>query len=205
MAALSSPHIIHAAVESSFPPEETAVKSRNLWRIDRLGPDTFLLVLGKRKPDFTHVVEQFGWPEAEQKWKTKNYTPLMDQIKTGQKWRFRLRANPVHSVRDAPEVKEGSAGRGKVYAHVTVRQQEEWLFERAGKNGFAVAEGSFRVVHREFRRFRRQRNFITLGIATFEGILEVTDVSLFLCALVRGIGRGKAFGCGLLTIVGVTP
>lgn len=202
MAALASPQRLHAAVESSFPPG-SPVKGRSLWRIDQLANDTFLLVLSEQKPDFTHIVEQFGWPEADQKWETKNYNYLMDQIRVGQQWRFRLRANPAHSVKQSDEKQSDS--RGKVYAHITARQQEQWLLERAEKNGFALSEGSFRVVHRETRRFRRHQKTITLGIATFEGILEVTDLALFLRALTRGIGRAKAFGCGLLTIMRVTP
>lgn len=203
MAALASPYKMHAAVEGSFPPDGS-VKGRNLWRIDRLGNDTFLLVFSRQRPDFTHMVEQYGWPRSGQKWETKSYAPLIDQIDVGQKWQFRLRANPVHSVRHGDGVQEVEAAkRGKVYAHVTVRQQEEWLLERAKKNGFALTKASYRVVHREVRRFQHQRKPVTLGIATFEGILEITDVSLFVRALTQGIGRGKAFGCGLLTIVRV--
>lgn len=204
MAALASPYKIHAAVESSFPPDES-VKKRNLWRIDRLGNNIYLLVLSKQRPDFTHVVEQYGWPRSIQKWETKSYTSLIDQIKIGQKWQFRLRANPVHSVRQGDGIQENDdAKRGRVYAHVTVRQQEEWLLERAAKNGFALTESSFRVIHREVIRFRKKRRQVTLSIATYEGLLEISDVPLFICALTQGIGRAKAFGCGLLTIVRVT-
>ncbi|NLZ28288.1 MAG: type I-E CRISPR-associated protein Cas6/Cse3/CasE [Firmicutes bacterium] len=203
MAALASPQRLHAAVESSFPPG-LSVKGRSLWRIDLLANDTYLLVLSEQKPDFTHIVEQFGWPEADQKWETKNYNYLIDQIRVGQRWQFRLRANPAHSVKQSGDEKQ-SDNRGKVYAHVTARQQEQWLLERAQKNGFALTEGSFRVVHRETRRFRRHQKTITLGVATFEGVLEVTDLTLFLQALTRGIGRAKAFGCGLLTIMKVSP
>ena len=196
--ALTSPQRLHAAVESSFPPSPVG-KGRNLWRLDRLANGTYLLVLSNRKPDFTHIVEQFGWPGAEQTWETRDYTDLMDRIRKGQLWQFRLRANPVHSVKQ-PEGK-GPNNRGKIYAHITAKQQEEWLIKRAEKYGFRVSESSFRVVQREVRRFRRHQGAITLGIATFEGVLEVTDLALFLRTLTQGMGRAKAFGCGLLTIM----
>ena len=38
---------------------------------------------------------------------------------------------------------------------------------------------------------------------TYEGVLTVTDEELFKAALVQGIGREKAYGLGMLTIVGV--
>lgn len=204
MVALASPQQLHAAVESSFP-SSADQKFRNLWRIDRLGNELYLLVLSSGKPDFTHIVEQYGWPAAEQQWETKNYVSLLERIEVGQIWQFRLRANPVHSVNQAsvsPDQKP--AQRGKVFAHVTVLQQEQWLLDRAIKYGFRLKEGSFRVVQQEVRKFKRQGNPVTLGIATFEGILEVEDVALFVRTLTCGVGRAKAYGCGLLTIAMVS-
>lgn len=204
MTTLASSQKLHAAVESSFPPSAEKV-GRNLWRIDRLGNALYLLVLSNRKPDFSHIVEQFGWPGAEQKWETQNYTPLMERIETGQRWQFRLRANPVHSVKQAGDLQtQEHIKRGKVYAHVTVQQQEQWLLDRAANYGFSIQEGSFRVVQQEVRKFKRDSNRVTLGIATFEGILEVADATLFLHTLTCGIGRAKAYGCGLLTIARVS-
>jgi len=203
MVALASPQKLHATVESSFP-SSSVKKVRNLWRIDRLGNALFLLVLSVEKPDFTHIVDQFGWPAAEQKWETKNYAPLLERIDAGQEWQFRLRANPVHSIKQTSDLqKQEHIERGKIYAHVTVQQQEQWLLDRAANNGFRLQEGSFRVVQQEVKKFQRQCNPVTLGIATFEGILEVEDVALFLRTLTCGIGRAKAYGCGLLTIARV--
>jgi CRISPR system Cascade subunit CasE len=204
MVALASPQRLHAMVESSYP-TSTEKSGRNLWRIDRLRNALYLLVLSNRKPDFSHIVEQLGWPGSEQKWETRNYTPFLERIKTGQRWQFRLRANPVHSVKQAGESgTQEHIKRGKIYAHVTVQQQEQWLQERAAKYGFKLQEGSFSVVQREVRKFHRQGNRVTLGIATFEGILEVTDTAQFIRALTGGIGRAKAYGCGLLTIARVS-
>ena len=39
-----------------------------------------------------------------------------------------------------------------------------------------------------------------LGV-TYEGLLTVTDVQAFREALTNGIGRGKAYGMGLLTVM----
>lgn len=204
MVTLASPQKLHATVESSFP-SSAGQDVRNLWRIDRLGNALYLLVLSNGKPDFTHIVEQFGWPSSEQKWETKNYAPLLERIEVGQKWQFRLRANPVHSVKQIADLHtQEHIKRGKVYAHVTVQQQQQWLLDRAANYGFRLQEGSFRVVQQEVRKFQRQRNRVTLGIATFEGILEVEDVALFLRTLTCGIGRAKAYGCGLLTITRVS-
>ncbi|MCI5956432.1 MAG: type I-E CRISPR-associated protein Cas6/Cse3/CasE [Clostridiales bacterium] len=42
---------------------------------------------------------------------------------------------------------------------------------------------------------------VSLQAATFEGLLTVTDAERFRRTLTEGVGRGKAYGLGLLTIV----
>ena len=37
--------------------------------------------------------------------------------------------------------------------------------------------------------------------ATYEGILTITDLEKFKAALINGIGKKKAYGCGFLTII----
>lgn len=198
--ALASYQILHSAVENSFPPSPEKA-GRNLWRIDRLTNALYLLVLSNGKPDFSHIVDQFGWPGSDQAWEVKDYTPLLDQIKTGQKWQFRLRANPVRSLKQA----DGEyAQRGKVNACKRGLEQEQWLLDRANAHGFSLANESFHIVQQEEKQFRhhsnRETHMVTLCIATYEGILEVTDAAQFIHALTSGIGRAKAYGCGLLSI-----
>ena len=41
---------------------------------------------------------------------------------------------------------------------------------------------------------------VTLRQAQFDGTLTVTDVESLQGALINGIGRGKGYGCGLLTL-----
>jgi CRISPR system Cascade subunit CasE len=53
-----------------------------------------------------------------------------------------------------------------------------------------------RIIGNSLRLDRR----MTFGTCLFEGTLRVTDRDPFIEALARGIGPGKAFGCGLLSI-----
>jgi CRISPR system Cascade subunit CasE len=41
---------------------------------------------------------------------------------------------------------------------------------------------------------------LALGVVLFEGELRVVDADRFRQTLVEGIGPGKAYGCGLLSI-----
>jgi CRISPR system Cascade subunit CasE len=193
MRAAASPHVMHAAVENCFSgaPGETG---RKLWRTDRLGDKLFLLLLSTKTPDFTSFARQFCGDG--QQGETKSCDELVARLRNGQQWQFRLRANPVHSVKDVANASE----RGKVYAHVTTEQQKDWLFKKSSTCGFELDEKAYDVVQSELIRFKRQNKSVTLGVATFEGILRLSDTSLFITSLKEGIGRAKAYGCGLLTV-----
>lgn len=194
--ALASPQIIHAAVKSGFPTLDSGAE-RVLWRLDKIKHALYLLVLSPRKPDFTSTVEQFGWPASGQVWETKNYDVLLDIIESGQRWLFRLCANPTKSI-------SGEKGqRGKV-SGLSPQEQLEWLVARMDKNGFTLTMDDFAITQRTQQKFRRANETITLSTATFEGRLTVNDAALFKKALVYGVGRAKAYGCGLLTVAGTS-
>ena len=42
---------------------------------------------------------------------------------------------------------------------------------------------------------------MTLLAVTYEGVLQVTDPEAFRNLLCQGMGRGKAYGLGLLTVM----
>lgn len=195
MRAMQSPEIMHAAVMASFDSFDTA-EERVLWRIDRVGPATYLLVQSRRKPDFSHIVDQFGRPASVQAWDTVEYDGFLSRIEDGQTLRFRLRANPTRSVSSL-----GTNGRGKVVAHVTAEQQIAWFRDRSDSIGVEVVEVD--VVQRDSFRFKHGKRPITLSVATFEGTLKVKDATELRRSMESGIGRAKAYGCGLLTVMRV--
>ncbi|MBQ6121254.1 MAG: type I-E CRISPR-associated protein Cas6/Cse3/CasE [Clostridia bacterium] len=187
--ALASPNKLHGAIESSFSGE----RQRRLWRIDELNGKCYLLVVSEAKPDFSAAAAQFApTPDC---WETREYGTFLQRITVGSHWHFRLSANPTIS-----HSREGEK-RGKVYAHVTAEQQKNWLMQRAAKSGFRLKE-DYEVVKRDTLTFYKgaDRKRVTLGVCEYEGWLEVTDADLMRAALTNGIGRGKAYGLGLLTI-----
>lgn len=196
MLALAEPKRIHGAIERSF----NGTRKRNLWRIDRLNGMDYLLLVSPEKPDMTEAAKQFAPPGAT--WETREYGPLLQRVHEGTRWHFRLTANPVyHSAGNAT-----TGERGKVLPHVTPTRQKEWLMKKAEANGFSLNEDEFQVVETQSIRFRKpdgQSGSVTLQAVTYEGRLQVTDAALFCHALTEGIGRGKAYGMGLLTVMGI--
>ena len=187
--ALTAPQKFHGALESAF----RGQRKRNLWRIDSLKGDLYILLLSEEMPDLSGFCRQFcRTPDDAQ---TKQYDGLLARITAGSTWHFRLTANPVKSQK-----KENS--RGKVLAHITTDYQKEWMLTHCEKHGFRLSEDSFDVAQSKWYQFyKSDRNRVSLLAVTFEGRLEVTDAELFRQALCAGIGRGKAYGLGMLTVM----
>ncbi|WEV43553.1 type I-E CRISPR-associated protein Cas6/Cse3/CasE [Lactobacillus sp. ESL0684] len=195
----------HNWVEQSFP-EEIAVgeRRRHLWRIDQLNGRQYLLVLSENQPDKDKLL-RYGKGEVT----IKDYDHLLSILHEGQVLQFRLTANPTRTV-SVPGSKQG-----RVFPHVTVEQQSKWLADRAPKAGFQLefAESendesqntsSFKIVSRDWPILsNRKSRRVKLSRVSYEGILQITDVEQFRQTLMNGIGREKAFGMGLMTVIPV--
>ncbi|MDR2167618.1 MAG: type I-E CRISPR-associated protein Cas6/Cse3/CasE [Clostridiales bacterium] len=187
--ALTSPQVIHAALEACF--EENAATGRLLWRIDRLYGKIYLLLFSAMPPNLTEMSNRLSPSSTGE---TKDYSGFLAQIQAGQSFRFRLKANPVHSV--------GSREygvRGKIYGHVTIEQKRAWLVNKAKSCGFETNE-SLEITEAGQVGFKKKSHRVSFSMAVYEGFLTVTDRELFIKSLTQGIGRAKAYGFGLLTV-----
>lgn len=181
---LSSPSKIHGTVEAGrqFVPGPGRASAR--WRIDEVGTEARLFVVSDDKPDYQSLLGQCGVGVPQE---TLDYDELLKDLATGQKVRFRLVGNPVR-----PDA-------GKWRAHTTAKYQLGWLDHQGSRHGFTVASAT--AHHSGFVRFGRvDGSTVTLYRTTFDGVLSIDDIEAFRAALTGGIGRGKAYGCGLMTI-----
>ncbi len=195
MEALANPNLMHGAVEHAF----TDYGSRHLWRIDPLHGVYYLLIVSEIAPDTAGIVSQFGMEPASESSAVRAYTPFLDKIQQGSRWHFRIAATPTHSV------SQGEGKRGKVYPHVSPRHQIQWLIDQGRRHGFEVSEDAVQILQDRqvtFRKGEQHRTRVSMIHVVFEGTLKVTDADAFREALVKGIGREKAFGSGMLTIAG---
>ena len=189
MLALASPNLFHGAIESSFP----GVRTRKLWRTDTLRGQRCLLILSDEAVDWSSVCAQFGMNGMPPE--TKQYDALLNRFMQGSRWQFRLRANPTSAVKQ-------NASRGKVLAHCTTKHQMQWLADRAEKHGFLLSPEEYLVTENKWYAFRKgDKNQVRMLAVTYEGILTVTNAERFRQTLTQGIGREKAYGMGLLTVM----
>jgi len=189
MRALYNLEVLHGMIENTFSGE----RQRNLWRLDQMSGNTYLLMVSPQPPQNSRLVEQIGMKNSN--WETKSYEALFDRISSGSSWHFRLVANPTKSIFEKNSV------RGKVRAITIVSEQREWLKKQGKRNGFELIESGYDVVQTEWKTFKKNGRETQVISATFEGVLSVTNKEQFCHALTCGIGREKAYGMGLLTVV----
>lgn len=185
----------HNWVETSYPNEMKAgERSRKLWRIDQIGDDFYLLVLSKEKPDLSKL-ERYGVTDSVE---TKDYNVLLDQLRVGDKLQFRVVLNPVMSLSQG----KASGRRGRIIPLVTADQQLQFLKQRASQHGFSVDEAEVMITGRSFEILKRKNQKpLKICKAAYGGFLTIENLDLFKEALTNGLGKKKAYGFGLLTVI----
>ena len=87
---------------------------------------------------------------------------------------------------------------------IALRKREEianWFIKKAPLWGFSVSPEHLEVREIKVKQFEKDGQPITQGQATLLGRLTVINKTKFMQSFQNGIGRGRAFGCGLLQIV----
>ncbi len=145
----------------------------------------------------------------------KRYEP---QLSVGQRLFFMLKVNPVVTVKsesgkqkrhDVVMYRKNQLGFQNLPEHERPPLQQviqescsDWLSDRSGKNGFSFSPSEISIEgYRRHRSFvgRKSRD-IRYSTVDIHGLLTVTDPQPFRQLLCAGIGKSKAFGCGLLLI-----
>lgn len=193
MKELSHVAAVHNWVEQAFPDEiSSGNRSRKLWRIDAINGRQYLLVTSESSPDLD-LLNRYGVPGSAQ---TKEYSPFLQKLKAGQKVRFKITVNPVEAIQ------EEKGQRGRVKPHVTISQQKKFLMDRSVSNGFRLREDEFEVTERSYvPLIKRGQRIVNLSKVTCEGLLTIADADEFRKTLIQGIGKKKAYGFGLLTVM----
>jgi CRISPR system Cascade subunit CasE len=151
-------------------------------------------------------------------WLVDTPKPYCPKLVEGQKLFFMLRVNPVITVTSAD---------GKKHRHDAIMHEKKrvgfqelpknrrpalpdliqdcgihWLAVRSENNGFSFSKNA--VIADGYRqhqsRAKKQKAAIRYSTLDFQGALTVTDPERFNTALLSGIGKSKAFGCGLMLV-----
>lgn len=174
----------HSLIESGFPGE----RQHPLWRLEKDGRGCSILLLSRDIPNLVRLENAVGKGDA----KTVDYDGYLDFVSENERiLQFRASVNPT-------------VCRGGVRVPLNLRRTdrqpycaEDWLRDRIGNSGAEVLESE--VIDNRTVNIKRGKGKVFK--VTFEGTLKVTDRDKFRDMLEKGIGHGKAYGCGLLSVM----
>lgn len=205
---LADPYQLHSTLCRAFSePDKKCPQGEFLWRLE---PETDpaglprILVQSRSLPDWDGIGVR-GWLASADPAVDLKERLQLDTLKVGQRFRFRLRANPCVTRQ------------GKRWGLKQTDQQEAWLERQAKQNGFALpmlpsfdlsvstqARVDVRISQEQLLRGRQHAgNEITVHSVLYDGLLTIVDSNKFIMALRSGFGHAKVMGLGLLSIVPV--
>ena len=198
----SDGYVVHQILWNLFPNDGNKKRDFLFYKDEKNGVPHFLLV------SETEPVESGGITVF-----SKVYSP---QLVKGQKLAFTLVANPVvsrkvngrkNSVKHDVWMDAKKQAKEKGYKKEFIVQNcesasKKWLINQGDRGGFLIKETDILIDgYMQNRLYKGRRlNPIQYSSIHYEGILTVTDVDKFIHVLFSGIGRSKAFGCGLMLV-----
>lgn len=144
-----------------------------------------VLIVSDRQPA-AHVNGQYGDVICK---------PIADSFLSYPRYRFKVQVNPVRKEKQS----------GKRVAVTGRNDIAQWFLQRASTSwGSDVDPQTLQIESIEVQQCNdKEGRKITLGKAHIQGMLTVRDQQQFRNSFKNGIGKGRAFGCGLLQIVPV--
>ena len=182
---LADPYDMHRTLARVFASGDEDAVPRFLWRLEptAVWHDPVLLVQSGVAGDWAQLGDRSNY--LRRPVETKEIDPRQLLV-SGARYRFRLHANPTVTRS------------GKRHGLASEDAQLQWLARQGENSGFRVE--NCLVIGSDMLILRKGEAQISLLRACFEGVLSVTNAELAEQALVSGVGPGKAFGCGLLSV-----
>jgi len=174
---------------TAFPGKSAGRPGRVLFRldIDRETGNVSVLVQSEKEPDWSKLSGATGFITE---CKSKQFDP---ELVKGQVLRFRLRANPTKRIKDS----------GKRQGVLGEEAQIDWLRQKSSQNGFEIIDAT--VMDEGFAEDKMtdtndRKHDLTILSTRFDGLLRVREPDTFRQTIEQGIGSGKGFGFGLISI-----
>ncbi|WP_280541133.1 type I-E CRISPR-associated protein Cas6/Cse3/CasE [Chromohalobacter sp. 11-W] len=141
--------------------------------------------------------------------------PFAPQLAKGERLAFRLRANPsiakpmgqgrrskrADVLMDARYPFPKGERTSQACTEAMDAAARQWLTDRADAFGFTLPVAPEVGAYRQYALSKKGGGDpIRYSSVDYEGLLEVTDPGRLIETLAHGVGRAKAFGCGLMML-----
>ena len=191
--ALRDVNDMHRNLMAGFPDRDDLSGTRAslgvLYRLVSNRNEACLLVLSETEPDTSKLAQRglMVVPTA-----VRDISLLKDRLVKGMCLRFELLASPCKKVK-------GSDGNSRRHYLETEQERAGWLRRKAEEYGFELLS-LVEISGRIDMVGRREGNVIKNSGILFAGVLRITDADRFWQGYTHGIGPGKAYGLGMLSI-----
>jgi CRISPR system Cascade subunit CasE len=218
---LADCHQLHRTLLRAFPEAPAGAPARDYFGLlyraepyERHPRLIRILVQSALEPDWSKLPEDYFGPSPDERPNPalRMIDDAYERIGAGMRLTFRLRANPTKRI-SANNTEQDARWRGKRVELRREDQQLDWLARKGVDGGFRLlgvsAQPEIPDVQaanlEKARGWRPGRDGMTavplrFGAVLFEGRLEVTNTDAFRSTLRDGLGSGKAFGFGLLSV-----
>lgn len=183
---MGNPHDMHRTLMCLFPHTDNSNAREHfgvLWRVE-VGEDPTLLLQSRISPDLT------GLPPNYADAQMKDIGRYLESFNHGQIIRYRTVINPSRTLR-ADGINQQKP--------IPFSGIPEWWQNRVERTGIIPLDQPV-VVSQPTRTVRRKGNSIPILAARIDGVAEIADPEALCAAISAGVGRAKAWGCGLLTV-----
>lgn len=186
---LSDAVALHQRVMSLFPNDmgESARQTGGiLFRLDDTRDGPCLLIQAALPPSPDKLPAGYG------SWDTRHLQPLLDALTPGMPVRYRLAGNPTKRADHDDEHHK----KGQIVV-LTATDADAWWARRAAAAGLTLLSTT---AHPQPSATTTRRQRVRHAITQFDGVAVVTDADATRRAVLAGIGKGKPYGCGLLSL-----
>jgi CRISPR system Cascade subunit CasE len=130
--------------------------------------------------------------------RVQSMLPALEKLSAGAPVHYRIAANPVRTVLpEGAKPRSGVRGRRK---DLRGPEADEWWESRAKEAGLYLESLRSHDHHFSLARKRVGESVSHRGVC-FDGVAEVTDQVALMRAVVEGVGRGRPYGLGLLSVI----
>ncbi|MFG2895081.1 type I-E CRISPR-associated protein Cas6/Cse3/CasE [Streptomyces sp. NPDC048248] len=191
---LSSAVAMHHRIMQLFPDGLGAQARRQagaLFRTEDTGPTPVVLLQSQLRPDLDQLPTDYASAV------TKDLSPLLDALRPGLTVRYRIIAN---AVRKPGHTTRATTGAPAVIPLTGAEADEWWQRQAEEHSGLHLSTAHSTPLDSARGQRAQDQRRITHARTQFDGAATIKDPDLLRQRLLDGIGRGKAYGCGLLTL-----
>ncbi|WP_329612658.1 type I-E CRISPR-associated protein Cas6/Cse3/CasE [Streptomyces brevispora] len=193
---LADPVGMHRRVMSLFPSDagpDPRTRFGVLHRTEDTPTGAHVLLQSTHEPDTSRLPDDYGTTLS------RPLDALIDAIRPGLTVRYRCVASPVR--------KPGATTRALYHlppvVALTGTAADDWWLRQADRSGLKPLTHHAQpldTARGERRPDGAPAQRVTHARTQFDGTAAIIDTDLLKAAVLNGIGRGKAYGCGLLSI-----